>query len=140
MEKTCTVWLRLQLSALTEEDSVVVRLNGNVVGDAAPIGVLSAEPGPAGVALEVDPTVVKKGCNIVEVKRTFQRDLAAMPMIDRLVLTVRYKLCLPLSVNSRLNVGPHVVMFRTDRCPYLPVNTNLSARIQQPVNGRPMDQ
>ena len=42
-----TARLRLQLSALAERDTVVVRLNGNAMGDVVPAGVISTEPGPA---------------------------------------------------------------------------------------------
>ncbi len=84
--KTCTA--RLQLSALAESDAVLLRLNGSELGEAAPIGALSSEPGAAWVALEPDRKLVKEGYNIVEVKLDSRPDLAEIPMID---LTVRYQ-------------------------------------------------
>lgn len=82
--KTCTARLRLKLSSLAEGDNVMIRLNGNELGDAM------HQPG-AWVTLDADPRMVKEGYNIVEVKLSPRLTLADMPVIDRLDLTVRYK-------------------------------------------------
>jgi len=81
--KTCTARLRLKFTALAEKDRVAVRLNGHELGSAArePMGWMAWEP---------DPSLVHKGYNLVEVKLSSQQDVAEMPAIDRLNLTVRY--------------------------------------------------
>jgi hypothetical protein len=89
--KACTSRLRLKLTSLAEGDKVLMRLNGNELGEAAPTEALSSEPGAAWVALELDPKLVKEGYNIFDVKLSSQRDLAEMSNIDRLDLTVRYQ-------------------------------------------------
>lgn len=89
--KTCTAKLQFKLTNLAEGDKVLVRLNGNELEEAQIKGTLSSQPKSFWVALDPDPELVKEGYNIIGVKLDSQRDLAEMPMIDRLKLTVRYQ-------------------------------------------------
>jgi len=82
--KTCSALLRLQLSGLANDDELAVRLNGTDLGSAV-------RSDGDWLTLEPDPTLVKEGYNLVEVKRAFRRDAAEMPVLDRLNLTVRYQ-------------------------------------------------
>jgi hypothetical protein len=89
--KTCKAQLQFKLTNLVEGDKVLVRLNGNELGEARFTDALSSQPKSVWVALDPDPKLVKEGYNIIGVKLDSQRDLAEMPMIDRLKLTVRYQ-------------------------------------------------
>ena len=89
--KTANTRLRLRLRRLASGDQVAVKLNGHPLEAIAPEEPLTSQPAPAWVELRPDPELVKPGDNLVEVGLATERALTDPVVIDRMMLSVRYK-------------------------------------------------
>ncbi len=88
--KTPHALLRLRFPAV-EGEELRITLNGEDVGTAVPAAPLGNEPAPAWFELDVQPSDLRTGMNLVGVGLVTQRTAAEPILMDRLELVVQYR-------------------------------------------------